>query len=76
VKASVQFVQELAVRKAQEWTQDLMKSYQYAGALKKGFSQALENLIGLTIEEKNKIWEIIEQFFNPKITGKSVTQIS
>ena len=76
VKASVQFVKELAVRKAQEWTQDLMKSYQYAGALKKGFSQALGDLRNLTIEEKNKIWELIEQFLNPKITGKSVTQIS
>jgi hypothetical protein len=74
VKASVQFVKELAVRKAQEWIQELMKSYRYVGALKNSFSEALGNLRDLTVEEKNKIWELIEQFLNLKITGKSVTQ--
>ena len=76
VKASVQFVKELAVRKAREWIQELMKSYRYVGALKKCFSEALGNLKDLTVEEKNKIWELIEQFLNLKITGKSVTQFS
>lgn len=76
VKTSVQFVKELSIRMAQKWTQDLMKSYRYVGALKNGFAQALGDLKKLTIEEKNKIWEIIEQFLNHKTTGKSVTQIS
>ena len=76
VKASVQFVKELAIRKAQEWIQELMKSYRYVGALKKCFSQAVGDLVDLTLEEKNKIWEFIEQFLNLKITGKSVTQFS
>ena len=76
VKASVQFVKELAVRKAQEWTQELMESYRYMGALKSSFSEALGNLRDLTVEEKNKIWKLIEQLLNPKTTGKSVTQIS
>ncbi|MFH1081860.1 MAG: transposase family protein, partial [Pseudomonadota bacterium] len=65
VKASVQFIKELAVRKAQEWTQELMEAYRYPGALQKSFSQALGDLIDLTLEEKNKIWEILEQFLNP-----------
>ena len=76
VKASAQFVKELAVRKAQEWTQELMEAYRYVGALKKCFSQAVGDLVDLTLEEKNKIWEFIEQFLNLKITGKSVTQFS
>jgi len=76
VKASVQFVREVALRKAQQWTQELMTSYRYVGALKNSFSQALGNLKDLTVEEKNKIWELIEQFLNSKTTGKSVTQIS
>jgi len=76
VKASAQFVKELAVSKAQEWTQELMEAYRYPGALKKSFSQAVGDLVDLTLEEKNKIWELIEQFLNPKTTGKSVTQIS
>jgi hypothetical protein len=76
VKASVQFVREVAIRKAQEWTQELMTSYRYVGALKNSFSETLGSLKDLTIEEKNKIWELIEQILNPKTTGKSVTQIS
>jgi len=72
----VQFVREVALRKAQEWTQELMEAYRYMGALKNRFSEALGNLKDLTIEEKNKIWELIEQILNPKTTEKSVTQIS
>mgnify|MGYP005850447157 CR=1 FL=1 len=76
LKASVQFVREAALRKAREWTQELMQSYRYAGALKKSFSKALGKVRDLTVEEKNKIWELIEQILNPKTTEKSVTQIS
>jgi hypothetical protein len=76
VRASVQFVREVAIRKAQAWTQELMEAYQYVGALKNRFSEALANLKDLTVEEKNRIWELIEQILNPKTTGKSVTQIS
>jgi hypothetical protein len=76
VKASVQFVREVALRKAREWTQELITSYRYVGALKNSFSETLGNLKDLTIEEKNRVWELIEQILNPKTTGKSVTQIS
>jgi hypothetical protein len=76
VKASVQFVREVAIRKAQAWTQELMEAYRYMGALRNRFSEALGNLKDLTIEEKKRIWELIEQILNPKTTGKSVTQIS
>jgi len=76
VKASVQFVREAALRKAQEWTQELMEAYRYVGALKNSFSEALGNLKDLTVEEKTKIWELVEQTLNPKTTEKSVTQIS
>jgi len=76
VKASAQFVREVAIRKAREWTQELMEAYQYVGALRKKFSEALANLKDLTLEENNRIWELIEQILNPKTTEKSVTQIS
>jgi len=76
VKASVQFVREVALRKAREWTQELMEAYRYMGALRNRFSEALGNLKDLTIEERNRIWELIEQLLNPKTTDKSVTQIS
>jgi hypothetical protein len=76
VKASVQFVREAALRKAQEWTQELMEAYHYMGALRNRFSEALGHLKDLTVEEKNRIWELFEQILNPKTTEKSVTQIS
>jgi len=76
VKASVQFVREAALRKAREWTQELMEAYRYMGALKNRFSEALGNLKDFTVEEKNKVWELIEHILNPKTTEKSVTQIS
>jgi hypothetical protein len=76
VKTTFQFVKELAIRKARQWTQELMASYRYPGALKKRFSKVLETLSDLTLEQKTQIWELIEQFLNPKTTGASVTQIS
>ncbi len=41
VKATVQFVRELAIRKAQEWTQELMASYRYPVVLKRKFREAV-----------------------------------
>jgi len=72
----VQFVRELAVRKARQWTIELMPSYRYVGALKSSFSEALVNWRELTLEEKTKIWNFIEEFLNPNKTEKSVTRIS
>ena len=76
VKTTFQFVKELAIRKARQWTQELMESYRYPGALKNQFSNILETSSDLTLEQKKQIWELIEQFLNPKTTGESVTQFS
>jgi hypothetical protein len=76
VKTSLQYVEELAIRKARQWTQELMESYRYPGALKNQFSKTLEGLSDLTLQQKNQIWELIEQFLNPKTPEESVTQIS
>jgi hypothetical protein len=73
VTAKIRFVKEIAIRKAQEWTQKLMKGYSYLGVLKKKFSDALGKLNHLSLEQKQKAWELIEQFLNPKTTEKSVT---
>jgi hypothetical protein len=76
LRASVQFVKELAVSKAREWTRELMQSYQYVGALKTTFSEAIGKARDLTVKEKSKICELIDQILNPKTTDKSVTHIS
>jgi hypothetical protein len=76
VKTSLQYVEELAIRKARQWTRELMGSYRYPGALKNQFSKTLEGLSDLTLQQKSQIWELIEQFLNPKTAEGSVTQIS
>jgi len=76
VKASVRFVKETAIRKARGGTLELMKSYRYPGALKNRFSKVLENLSDITLQQKNQIWELIEQFLNIKTAEESVTRIS
>lgn len=73
VTEKVRFIKDLATRKAREWTQNLMKGYKYIGTLKKKFSDALGKLTHLSLEEKQKAWELIEQFLVPKTAEKSVT---
>lgn len=75
-KASVQFVKELAIRKAYQWTKELMASYHYPGALKKRFSDVLGSYKDLSLDQKTRIWELIEQFLNPKTSVESVTRFS
>lgn len=67
------FVKELALRKARKWTQELMKSYTYIGSLKKKLSDALGGKNHLNLEQKQKAWELIEQFLKPKTVGDGVT---
>lgn len=76
VCGSVQFVKELATRKARQWTQELVESYHYPGALKKQFADALGQLNHLSLDQKNKVWELIEEFLNPKTKAESVTFFS
>jgi hypothetical protein len=75
-KATIQFIKELAIKKAHQWTRELMESYSYTGTLKNQFAKALEALTDLHLDQKNKIWELIEQFLNPKTKVESVTQFS
>ena len=55
-------VKELAIRKAGEWTQELVANYSYLGSLKKKLSDALAKLNHLNFEQKQKAWELVEQF--------------
>jgi hypothetical protein len=74
VNANVRFIKDLSIRKARQWTRELMESYRYPGALKKRFSDALGTLTEeLSLDHKNRIWEFIEQFLKSKTTVESVT---
>ena len=74
VKENGKFVKELAIRKARQWTRELMESYRYPEALKKRFSDCLGALKEeLSLDQKTRIWELIEQFLISKTTAESVT---
>ncbi|MBW1700259.1 MAG: hypothetical protein JRK26_26145 [Deltaproteobacteria bacterium] len=66
-------VKELAIRKARDWTLELMKNYSYMGSLKKKLSEALGKLNHLNLKQKQKAWELIERFLKPKSAEESVT---
>ena len=69
-------VKELAIRKTAEWIRELMKNYSYMGSLKKKISDAFTKLNHLSFEQKQKAWELIEQFLKPKSEQKCVTLCS
>ncbi|MBW1700097.1 MAG: hypothetical protein JRK26_25290, partial [Deltaproteobacteria bacterium] len=56
VSKKSQIVKELSIRKAREWTVELMKNYSYMGSLKKKLSDALGKLNHLNLEQKQKAW--------------------
>jgi len=58
VEGKTRFVKELALKKAREWTQEMMKSYRYIGPLKKKLSDALGGMNHLSLEQKQKAWEL------------------
>ena len=66
-------VKELAIRRVGEWTHELMSNYSYIGSLKKKLSDALGKLNHLSFEQKQKAWELLEQFLKPESEQKSVT---
>lgn len=66
-------VKELAIRKVGEWIQELVSNYSYLGSLKKKLSDALGKLNHLNFEQKQKAWELLEQFLKPESQQKSVT---
>jgi hypothetical protein len=75
VNASIRIVKELAIKKARQWTHELLKLYSYPRALRKRFSDVLGAMTALTLEQKRKVWDLIEQFLDPKSTTESVTLV-
>lgn len=76
VKAPVKYLKDVALRRAEEWINELIRSTKYIGILKKRFEQKLVEMNHLNLEQKNKIWEYVAGFLNLKSTGKSVTLFS
>jgi hypothetical protein len=76
VKATVQFVKELAIRKAHEWIRELMASYRYPAVLKKKLREAAQDFAELSLEQRAKVCELIDGLLSPKTAPESVTRIS
>lgn len=76
VKAPAKYLQDVALRRAEEWANELIRSTKYIGVLRKKFEEHLIEMTQLNMEQKNKIWEYVAGFLNLKSTGKSVTLFS
>jgi hypothetical protein len=76
MEAKISIVKELAIKKARQWTQELMQLHCYPGVLKKRFADAMGAFTDLPLDLKNKIWELIEQFLEAKPLTESVTHFS
>jgi len=76
VKAPAKYLKDVALRRAKEWTIELIKSAKYIGTLEKKFEKSLVKMTQLSAEQKNKIWEYLTVFLNPKSDEKSVTHFS
>jgi len=73
VTEKVRFVKNLAIRKAREWTHELMESCQYLGSLRKKIENALGDLKHLTIEQRQNALELFCQFLETNNLESRVT---
>lgn len=76
VKAPAKYLKDVALRRAKEWIDELIRSTKYIGILRKNFEKNLIEMTQLNMEQRNKIWEYLAGFLNLKSTGKSVTLFS
>jgi len=76
VKAPTKYLKDVALRRAKEWINELIKSTKYIGVLRKKFETSLIGMSHLSMEQKNKIWKYLTVVLNMKSTGKSVTHFS
>jgi len=58
--ASKRFVKELALKKAKEWTADLIKDIRYMESVRKKFAEKIALMSNLTSQQKEKIWQLVE----------------
>jgi hypothetical protein len=76
VKAPAKYLKDVALRRAKEWINELIRTTKYIGVLRKKLEKGLIEMTQLNMEQKNKIWEYVIEFLNLKSTRKSVTLFS
>ena len=65
VTVKVQFVKELAIRKANQWALELMQGKTYIGPVRNRISDAIGALKNLTFDQRQYAMELFEQFLKP-----------
>jgi len=76
IKAPAKYLKDVSLRRAKEWTNELIRTTKYIGTLRKKFENELVEMSQLSLEQKNKIWGYVTEFLNLKSDGKSVTRFS
>jgi len=64
VTSNARFVKDLAVRKAREWTLELIKGSRYLGPVKRKVETSLSEFTTLRMDQKKEAWELFCQFLN------------
>jgi hypothetical protein len=71
--AKLRFIRDFSMKRAMVQVEKLQASCRYVGPLKKKFYDALDQIKDLSMEEKQRIAELLEQFLNNKPEEVSVT---
>lgn len=66
-------VKELAMRRAKEWIETLVGAVRYIEPLRKRIIDAVGSLSHLTLDQKEKVLNLIEEFLTPKNGEECVT---
>ncbi len=76
IKAPVKYLKDVSLRRAKEWTNELIGTTKYLGTLRKRFEKELVEMSQLSVEQKNKVWGYVTELLSLKPDGKSVTHFS
>ena len=76
IKAPAKYLKDVSLRRAKEWTNELIRTTKYIGTLRKKFEKELVEMSQLSVEQKNKVWGYVTELLSLKSDGKSVTHFS
>ena len=76
IKAPAKYLKDVSLRRAKEWTNELIQTTKYIGTLRKKFEKKLVEMSQLSLEQKNKVWGYVTELLSLKPDGKSVTHFS
>ena len=76
INAPVKYLKNVSLRRAKEWTSELIQTTKYIGTLRKKFEKKLVEMSQLNLEQKNKVWGYVTELLSLNSDEKSVTHFS